>query len=57
MNKQSDNKIFAFKVASQSAPAKQSWQVRSKVSTAGCSGRFTRADNIYTGARDAGIYC
>ena len=58
MKKQSENKLFAFKLSEKTQVKKEDsqWKARSGVSTAGCSGIFTRADHYYRG-KDQGVYC
>ncbi|GAA4352794.1 hypothetical protein [Kangiella taiwanensis] len=58
MKKQNEAKLFAFKVSekTQQVQSSEQWKARDGVSTAGCSGMFSRADDYYRG-RDQGIYC
>lgn len=58
MKNQKETKLFAFKLSQsqQNIKAEKQWKTRDSVSTAGCSGIFTRADDYYRG-KDQGVYC
>jgi hypothetical protein len=58
MNKQSETKLFAFKLANKTQEVKPAtqWKTRDGVATAGCSGPDARGDHRWYG-RDRGIWC
>ena len=58
MKKQTETKLFAFKLAekTEQAAPKAKWAVRKGVATAGCSAPDARSPDRY-GRQDRGIWC
>ncbi len=57
MKKQTETKLFAFKLAENNQKAKSDtkWQAREDVATAGCSGPWARGSSRW--GRDQGMWC
>ncbi|WP_199611620.1 hypothetical protein [Flocculibacter collagenilyticus] len=56
MKKQTENKLFAFKLAEKKdAKETKKWQARDGVATAGCSGMWARGPSRW--GSDTGMYC